>query len=242
MNCKIIHFYPDLMNLYGSYANLSALTRCLQLLGHTVCAETVVPGGEADLSDADFVFMGAGTERSQKAALQDLRRFAGQIKDLAEAGVPMLFCGTAMDLLGKSIRDEDGTYEGLGLADFTCVQSERRQVIDVYGHTELFDEAIVGFLNKSSTISGVKTPLLRECLLGWGNEKDGQGEGVLIHNVMGSHLTGPLLMKNPRLLEHVVRLICARRGAEVPSSLPHIRHMEEAYATTEQQLRRRAEK
>ncbi len=243
MNCKIIHFYPDLMNLYGSYANLSVLQRYLQLLGHSVCVETVFPGGQADLSNADFIFMGAGTERSQKVALQDLRRFANQIKALAEAGVPMLFCGTAMDLLGKSICDESGaTYEGIALGDFTCVQTARRQVIDVYGHTSLFPEAIVGFLNKASTISGVETPLLADCSLGWGNEKDGKGEGVLIHNVMGSHLTGPLLVKNPRLLEHVAGIICTRRSEALPTPLPRIPYMEEAYATTEQQLRLRAEK
>lgn len=242
MNCKIIHFYPELMNLYGSYANLSVLQRYLQLMGHSVCVETVAPGQETDLHDADFIFMGAGTERSQKAALQDLRRFAPQIKALAEAGVPMLFCGTAMDLLGKSISDESGSYEGLALADFTCVQTARRQVIDVYGHTALFPDAIVGFLNKSSTISGVETPLLTDCTLGWGNEKDGKGEGVLIHNVMGSHLTGPLLAKNPRLLEHVIGIICQRRGEALPATLPRIPHLEEAYATTERQLRLRAEK
>lgn len=242
MNCKIIHFYPHLMNLYGSYANLTVLRRYLELLGHSVDVVTVAPGEEVSLSDADFIFMGAGTERSQKAALRDFRRFADDIRTLAEAGVPMLFCGTAMELLGKSITDEQGTYEGLGLADFTAVQSARRQVIDVYGHTELFDAAIVGFLNKSSVISGVERPLLRDCALGWGNEKNGGGEGVLIGNVMGSHLTGPLLVKNPRLLEHVAAIICQRRGEALPASLPRIPHMEESYIAAEQQLRLRSEK
>lgn len=242
MNCKIIHFYPDLMNLYGSYANLSVLQRYLELLGHSVRVETVVPGQEADLSNADFLFMGAGTERSQKAALDDFRRFAAPVKALAESGTPMLFCGTAMELLGKSITDEEGTCEGLGLAGFTSVQTARRQVIDVYGHTPLFPEAVIGFLNKSSVISGVETPLLSDCALGWGNEKDGKGEGVLIGNVMGSHLTGPLLVKNPRLLEHVARIICTRRGEELPETMPRIPHMEEAYIAAEEQLRLRSEK
>lgn len=243
MHCRIIHFYPDLMNLYGSYANLSVLQRYLELLGHTVCVETVAPGAGAELSGADFLFMGAGTERSQKAALADFRRFADDIRTLAQEGVPMLFCGTAMELLGKSITDEAGTvHEGLALADFTSVQSARRQVIDVYGHTDLFPEAVVGFLNKSSVISGVTTPLLRDCALGWGNEKDGGGEGVLMGSVMGSHLTGPLLVKNPRLLEHVVRTVCSRRGEALPESLPRIPHMEESYLAAEQQLRLRSEK
>ena len=147
-----------------------------------------------------------------------------------------------MELLGKNITDETGSYEGIALADFAAVQTARRQVIDVYGHTPLFPEAIVGFLNKSSVITGVETPLLNNCQLGWGNEPDGKCEGVLIGNVMGSHLTGPLLVKNPRLLEHVAGIICTRRGEALPAAMPRIPHMEESYINTEQQLRLRAEK
>ena len=69
MELKIVHFYPDLMSLYGSYANLTVLCRCLELMGHSAEVLTVTPGQSADLANADFIFMGAGTERSQKAAL-----------------------------------------------------------------------------------------------------------------------------------------------------------------------------
>ena len=47
MELKIIHFYPDLMNLYGSYANVSAVQRLLERLGHSVTVETVAPGQDA---------------------------------------------------------------------------------------------------------------------------------------------------------------------------------------------------
>ena len=44
MDIRIIHFYPDLMSLYGSYANISVLRRLLEKAGNTVSVETVVPG------------------------------------------------------------------------------------------------------------------------------------------------------------------------------------------------------
>ena len=69
MELKILHFYPDLMSLYGSYANVSILKRTLEEMGNTVTVERVELGGDADLTHADFVYMGAGTERAQKAAL-----------------------------------------------------------------------------------------------------------------------------------------------------------------------------
>ena len=157
MNIQIIHFYPDLMSLYGSYANVAVLRRTLEQMGNTVTVTAVQPGEEADIASADFLFMGAGTERAQKFALADFRRFGEAVKAAAEDGCPMLFAGTAMELLGKSITDEDGTlYEGIGLGGFAAVQGSRRFVEDVYGHTDLYSEAVVGFANKCSTITGVE--------------------------------------------------------------------------------------
>ena len=103
MELNILHLYPDCMSLYGEYANVAVLKRRLEQMGNTVTVETVAPGQSCEIASADFLFMGAGTERSQKAALADFRRFADDIAKLAADGVPMLFCGTAMELLGKGI-------------------------------------------------------------------------------------------------------------------------------------------
>ena len=35
MELKLIHFYPDLMSLYGSYANVAVLKRHLEAMGNT---------------------------------------------------------------------------------------------------------------------------------------------------------------------------------------------------------------
>ena len=45
MDVRIIHFYPDLMSLYGSYANVLALKRYLERLDCDVTVESVLPGG-----------------------------------------------------------------------------------------------------------------------------------------------------------------------------------------------------
>lgn len=214
MELKIIHLYPDLMNLYGSYANVLALGRYWEALGHTVTVETVAPGASFAPETADVLFMGAGTERSQQAALAALAPVGDAIKAAAERGTAMLFAGTAMELLGASITTREGReYKGIGLADFTTLQGERRLVGDVYGFTTLFGEPVVGFMNKASRISGVETPLLTRCALGFGNETEGGPEGFHWKNVFASHLTGPILVKNPRLLEAVATTALARRGS-----------------------------
>ena len=54
MELKILHFYPDLMSLYGSYANAAVLRRTLEQLGNTVSVQTVQPGETADVASADL--------------------------------------------------------------------------------------------------------------------------------------------------------------------------------------------
>lgn len=243
MELKIVHFYPDLMSLYGSYANVAVLKRRLELLGNSVTVEAVVPGREADISGVDFLFMGAGTERAQKAALADFARFGEVVKAAAEAGTAMLFAGTAMELLGKTITDADGqVYSGIGMAGFTSVQGKKRFVEDVYGATGLFPEAVVGFINKCAIISGVEMPLLTSVSLGFGNESKGGPEGFHWKNVFGSELTGPILVKNPRLLDAVVAAIYQRRNEPLPTELPVDKWAEDGYAITAEQLRLRSEK
>ena len=240
MELKLIHFYPDLMSLYGSYANVAVLKRRLEQMGNTVTVETVAPGQSCEIASADFLFMGAGTERAQKAALADFIRYESAVKKAAEGGVPMLFAGTSMELLGKSITDDAGKeYAALGLADFTSAQSKKRFVEDVYGTTDLYPEAVVGFVNKSSTISGVETPLLTAVQLGYGNEGLKTPEGFRYKNVIGSHLTGPILVKNPRLLDKVITAIYEKRGEALPAECPADRWTEDGYAITAEALKQR---
>ena len=242
MDIKILHFYPDLMSLYGSYANVSVLKRRLEQMGSTVTVTPVLPGQEADLSDADFLYMGAGTEHAQKAALADFARYGEAVKTAAESGMTMLFVGTAMELLGKTITGADGTVcDGIGLADFTSVQGTKRFVEDVYGHTDLYPEAVVGFMNKCSTISGVETPLLTSLSLGFGNEGKKTPEGFHRNNVFASQLTGPLLVKNPRMLDAVVDAIYRHRNEPLPVERPTDHWAEDGYRITAEQLKLRSE-
>lgn len=240
MEFRLLHFYPDLMSLYGSYANLSVLRRLLEQLGHTVTVVPVAPGEAASVTHADLLFMGAGTEHSQKAAMEALAPLSSEIRRAASDGMPVLFAGTAMELLGSAITDSQGaTFDGISLADFTSVQGTKRFVEDVYGTTDLYPEAVVGFMNKCTLIQGIQTPLLTSLALGFGNEGPGGCEGYHHGNVFASELTGPLLVKNPRMLETVAAVILERRGAEIPAPLPQDSWAQKAYTVTEQQLRLR---
>lgn len=242
MELKILHFYPDLMSLYGSYANVSILKRTLEKMGNTVTVERVELGGDADLPHADFVYMGAGTERAQKAALLYFSKLGDAVKAAADAGVTMLFAGNSMELLGKTITDDTGkVYEGLGLADFTAVQNKKRFVEDVYGHTDLYEDAVVGFVNRCSVITGVETPLVTSMDMGHGNEGPCGPEGYHKGSVFASQLTGPILVKNPALLKVMVQAVYRHRGEPCPE-IPVDDYMTQGWAITAEQLKARCTK
>lgn len=242
MELRFLHLYPDLMNLYGSWGNVAILRRHLENLGNAVTVEEVFPGGDMDFSDADFVFMGAGTERSQKAALEDLTRFGKDLRAAVDDGVAMLFCGTAMQLLGQSVTDAAGRFfMGLRVGAFSSEQGKKRFVGDVYGRTDLYDSPMVGFMNSCALVTGVTTPLVAELSLGYGNAKEHGPEGFRKNNLLASELTGPILVKNPPLLRHVIAAIYDRRGEELPEPLPVYRMEEEAYATACRELKARLE-
>ena len=240
MKVHITHFFTDLMDLYGSRANVLVLKRYLEELGCTVEVEYAVSDQRPCSAETDFVYMGAGTERSQRAAMEGLSCYSQELVSAAEDGTTMFFAGTAMELLGQSIREPDGReYPGVGLAGFSTVHGRRRTVGDVYGHTDLYPEPVVGYMNKCGTIRGVETPLLTQLQLGCGNGGEGSPEGFHWNNVFASELTGPLLVKNPRLLEAVAAAIFARRGAVLPEKRPVDLWREAAYAVTEEALRGR---
>ena len=241
MELNIVHLYPDVMNLYGEYANVSVLRRHLEALGAAVTVRPVTCEDEPDFSGADFIYMGAGTERGQKYALERLLPHGDGLRAAVGAGAVILFTGNAMETLGASITDAGGgVWPGLALAEFATVETERRDPGDVIAHTSLLDRPVVGFMNKCSVTSGVETPLFSRLALGFGNEADKGAEGYVSGNIFATHLTGPVLVKNPHFTDFLIRRVFEAKGRALPQALPVLPHEREAYAITLRELSVRA--
>ena len=127
--------------------------------------------------------------------------------------------------MGKEITDAKGKkYEGLGFFDFTVTEQERtRDTADAIfklleeqensaddGVSNRENEKLVGFINKCSTIQGIANPLF-QVEMGLGNEKKGHTEGIRYKNFYGTHLTGPMLIKNPYFLMELASNLCDRQ-------------------------------
>ena len=233
---KILHLYHDMMNLYGDYANLLVLERALGELGQKVEIHTLSMGEKKDISGYDMYFMGAGTERKQKRVLEELKAYAQPLKNAQQEGKVFLFTGNSFELLGKTLKDAEGkTYDCLGIFPYETEEGNRRIVGDCLGSCPLFPEVVVGFMNKCSKTTGIKIPLFT-LKMGFGNESESGGEGVYDKNFFGTHLTGPILMKNPGMLREILSRLTGQAVGEV-----HIPHLQQSYETTSKALQDRLE-
>ena len=237
MELTILHLYPDCMSLYGEYANVAVLRRHLEAMGVSVTVESALFEDTPDFERAGFIYMGAGTERTQKAALSALLPHKDALKAAIDRGAVVLFTGSAMELLGKDLTDAGGkVWPCLGFADFTTVETDKRAPEDVIAHTTLWENAVVGFMNKCSATKGVNAPLFERVSLGFGNEADKGPEGYVSGNVFATHITGPVLVKNPDFVDFLIKRIFAAKDWELPDRLPVLPYEREAYEVTLKEL------
>jgi len=240
MELTITHLYPECMSLYGEYANIAVLRRHMEALDVTVTVREITCEDDPDFSGTDLIYMGAGTERRQKFVLEKLRPHADELKRAAEQGALLFFTGSAMETLGASVTDASGkVWPGLHLADFTTVETDKRTPGDVIATPILWDDPAVGFMNKCSTTRGITTPLFCDLPLGFGNDAEHGPEGYAAGSILATHITGPVLVKNPQFSDYLIRKLFAQKGWALPESRPVPPHEQEAYSVTLRELQAR---
>ena len=150
----------------------------------------------------------------------------------------MLATGNAMELFGSSITSPDGTaHAGLGLFPFrTTVSDTARIQGDCLAVGAATGQTAVGFVNKASQTTEVAHPLFR-MENGPGNAADTAEDGVWEGSFYGTHLIGPLLMKNPHVNAYFTELLCRRAG--LPYQTQDCPHEQRAYEVTLHALQER---
>lgn len=216
MKVKILHLYPDLLNLYGDKGNIECMRKRLVWRGidAEVVTYTSLDNG-LDLSDIDIVFIGGGSDREQKIVCNKLLEHKKKLKAYVEDnGVLVAVCG-GYQLLGKYYKLKDETIEGLDILDIFTEQGKKRLIGNIVLKSDIIDEEIVGFENHGGrTYIGKHTPL-GKVVYGYGNEEKTGYEGVVYKNVIATYLHGPLLPKNPALCDYILTNALRRKGKGV---------------------------
>ncbi|HIZ19034.1 MAG TPA: DUF1727 domain-containing protein [Candidatus Olsenella stercoravium] len=214
---RIVHLYPDALNLYGDGGNIASLAKRCAWRGIPAHVDQVLMGAELDLSDADIVLLGGGADRDQLAVCHELQRQREKLAAyVADGGVLLAICG-GYQLLGHSYMMGSEQVEGLHILDLATVAGNTRLIGNVAIESPVCATPIVGFENHAGrTMLGAgEKPLGRALVTGTGNNGEDGGEGVLHDGVVGTYLHGPILPKNPGVTDWLITRALARRGESV---------------------------
>ena len=207
---KILHMYPEMLDLYGDGGNVEILKyRCnmrginLEISSHNLGDK------ETDFSGYDIIYLGGGADLEQQLLAEDLL-------SLKDKGVYMLMICGGYQLMGKYYKDSNGEkIEGLGLFDYYTVASSNKRVRcigNIVIEAEIDGEKyeVIGFENHGGQTQNVKTPF-GKVLAGNGNCFESTYEGYTERNVTATYLHGPLLAKNPRLADSIISYAVTRK-------------------------------
>lgn len=219
MDLKILWMYHDLMDLYGDKGNAEVLRLRCQKRGIDVTIDTCTIGETADIDDYDLFFMGGGADREQNLIYDDLlSRKDNILKAMKHNTAFLLICG-GYQLFGQYYKDQDGNVvKGLGIFDYYTEASDRssRCIGNIAIETTLDGQTFkaVGFENHGGQTKNVTTPLGR-VLAGHGNLYRSEYEGFMNDQVIATYMHGPLLPKNPKIADAIIRRALRKRHGDV---------------------------
>lgn len=207
---RIVHLFPDLLNLYGDGGNVRCLQKRCEWRGIPVEVISTRHGESVDLGEADIVFLGGGPDREQRLAADQLLDMRSDLAAYVESGgVLLAICG-GYQILGTTWLLGDESVEGLGLIDMVTRRSDsgtKRLVGDIVLDSPISTMPVVGYENHAgrSFLGEGLTPFGKVISSkGYGNNDTDKHDGVLYKNVVGTYLHGPLLAKNPQVADYLL--------------------------------------
>ena len=216
---RIVVAYPDLLNLYGDYANIRLLAARLQGCGERVETASFSVGSYHDFSAADLLYFGAGTEDRMLQALRDFRRFGKELAAFIANGGRLLATGNAGAIFCRSVEDtrpgKEGKAEGIGLFAADAQIIRRRRYSELVCGSDICSEKLLGCVNSSVNFvrDEAQAPMHRVL---WDSEKRfaaGSGEGLSAAEgrLLATELTGPVFFRNPALLSAFAAQLCKKQ-------------------------------
>lgn len=224
----IAHLFPDLLNLYADQGNILTLVKRCEWRSIPVKVVRVNSHHDFHLADYHLVLLGGGSDREQSLVGERLLSRREDMKAAVDSGLPILAVCGGYQLLGEYYELEDGTrVPGLSVLDLRTKAGRPRLIGNVAISSEECG-SVVGFENH-----GGRTEHEHEAfgtvVSGHGNNGTDGKEGVRYKNIVGTYIHGPLLPKNPRVADFMLRLALNYSGlsaelTELDDSLEETAH------------------
>lgn len=210
----VVHLYPEAMNIYGDTGNVKTLMRRLVSHGYAPKLSTVKVGSK--LPDSiDILIGGGGQDSGQMMVQDDLKRHAQDLRKLNTDGTVMLMVCGLYQLFGHYFEiSEDTIIPGVGIFDMHTKAGQQRLIGNIVVQTPF--GRMVGFENHSGQtyLSPEQLPL-GAVTKGYGNNDSTHKEGAVTNNAFGTYMHGPVLPKNPRFADELIRRAAERRYGQV---------------------------
>ena len=218
---RILHMYSDMLDLYGDNGNIEVLSYRAKARGIETAVEHHSVGTKyTDFSSYDLIYLGGGADFEQQLLAEDLQSCRDEIMKAFNNGTFFLLICGGYQLMGEYYKDSNGeVIDGLGMFPYHTAASlnkNKRCIGNIIIEAELNGEMskIIGFENHGGQTSQTDKSFGR-VVYGNGNRFGSEDEGYFDSNVIATYLHGPLLSKNPKLADYIIRYCAERDGNSV---------------------------
>jgi len=216
MELRLLALYPEQMNIYADRGNIIFLQRRCEWRGIGFAYAAAGLGEGFDPNAYDLIYLGGGQDRDQRAVAADMveTKREAMTAALGDAAAILAVCG-GYQLLGHSYQLDEDRLPGLGLVELETVRKPGPRLIGNVAIEVDFGEGprtVAGFENHGGrTYLDAGAEPFGRVIKGFGNNGEDGTEGVLLKNLIGTYLHGPLLPKNAWLADHLIATALERR-------------------------------
>ena len=107
--------YPELTNIFGDYANITYLEKCMPKAKFIYTSINKEP--YFIKNKVDMIYLGSMSEEYQKIIVEKLTKYKKNLIECIEKDVIVLFTGMATEIIGNYIIENDKKQKCLGLFD-----------------------------------------------------------------------------------------------------------------------------
>ena len=222
---RILHMYSDMLDLYGDNGNIEVLGYRARARGIQIVVEHHSVGTkDTDFSSYDLIYLGGGADFEQQLLAEDLQSCRDEIIKAYENGTFFLLICGGYQLMGEYYKDSNGELiKGLGMFPYhteASLNKNKRCIGNIIVETDLNGEKyeVIGFENHGGQTSQTDK-MFGNVLFGNGNRFESEDEGYFDKNVIATYLHGPLLSKNPKLADYIIKY-CAERNGDLIEMTP----------------------
>ena len=219
MKLTLLHLFPELLNLYGDRGNIKVFEKRCRLRNIELEVISLPFSEEINLTDVDIVYLGGASEKDLPKIAEKLKNHREELLRYRDEEGVLLAVATGFPLLGHSFVAEGATHEGLGLIPMTTEAGAEKLIGNVAVDSPL--GILAGFENHTGrTRLAPGADPLGTVLSGHGNNGEDQTEGAIVKSFIGTHLSGPLLPKNPEVCDLLIGKAIQKKYGSFPELAP----------------------